>query len=292
MLIPSVNYHLWQPCNMRCKFCYATFLDVKQSVLPKGHLPKEETIKVVEQIAKAGFEKITFAGGEPTLCPWLPDLIKTAKVMGMTTMIVTNGSKLTPEYLDSIQSHTDWITLSIDSVIHETQKEIGRAVNGKPISAEDYLHIAQLIKERNIRLKLNTVVNRFNCMDNMSDFVIRLQPERWKLFQVLPIKGQNCSSVNPFLISKQEFDYFVAQHLYMEQLGIAVVPEDNDAMTGSYVMIDPAGRFFDNVSGELTYGRPILEVGVKEALEDITYDFTKFINRGGIYEWKNQVQGL
>ena len=212
--------------------------------------------------------------------------------MGMTTMIVTNGSKLTPEYLDSIQSHTDWITLSIDSVIHETQKEIGRAVNGKPISAEDYLHIAQLIKERNIRLKLNTVVNRFNCMDNMSDFVIRLQPERWKLFQVLPIKGQNCSSVNPFLISKQEFDYFVAQHLYMEQLGIAVVPEDNDAMTGSYVMIDPAGRFFDNVSGELTYGRPILEVGVKEALEDITYDFTKFINRGGIYEWKNQVQGL
>ena len=66
MLIPSVNYHLWQPCNMRCKFCYATFLDVKQSVLPKGHLPKEETIKVVEQIAKAGFEKITFAGGEPT----------------------------------------------------------------------------------------------------------------------------------------------------------------------------------------------------------------------------------
>ena len=23
--IPTVNYHLWKPCNMRCGFCFATF---------------------------------------------------------------------------------------------------------------------------------------------------------------------------------------------------------------------------------------------------------------------------
>ena len=34
-------------------------------------------------------------------------------------------------------------------------------------------------------------------------------------------------------------------------------------MTGSYVMVDPAGRFFDNTSGYHTYGRPILEGGRK-----------------------------
>ena len=31
---PSVNFHLWEPCNMRCRFCFATFQDVKQTVLP------------------------------------------------------------------------------------------------------------------------------------------------------------------------------------------------------------------------------------------------------------------
>jgi len=92
--IPSVNFHLWEPCNMRCKFCFATFQDVKQSILPKGHLPKKEAIEVVKKLAIYGFKKITFAGGEPLLCPWLPDLMKTAKELGMTTMIVTNGSRL------------------------------------------------------------------------------------------------------------------------------------------------------------------------------------------------------
>ena len=54
---------------MKCKFCFATFLDVKRDMqLPKGHLPEEDCIKVVKQIAKFGFEKMNYVGGELTLC--------------------------------------------------------------------------------------------------------------------------------------------------------------------------------------------------------------------------------
>ena len=34
--IPSVNFHLWKPCNMSCKFCFATFQDFDRDILPKG----------------------------------------------------------------------------------------------------------------------------------------------------------------------------------------------------------------------------------------------------------------
>ena len=88
-MIPSVNFHLWEPCNMRCKFCFATFKDVKQSILPKGHLSQQQAMEIVEQLADIGFEKITFAGGEPILCKWLPNLIATAKDRKLTTMLVT-----------------------------------------------------------------------------------------------------------------------------------------------------------------------------------------------------------
>ena len=71
----------------------------------------------------------------------------------------------------------------------------------------------------------------------------------------------------------------VAEH------GITIVPEDNDLMTGSYVMVDPAGRFFDNVDGSYTYNRPILEVGVDEALMDVSVDADKFLSRSGLYAW-------
>ena len=67
--ISSVNFHLWKPCNMKCRFCFATFQDVGQDDLPKGHMPRKECLAVVEALAKAGFDKINFAGGEPTLCP-------------------------------------------------------------------------------------------------------------------------------------------------------------------------------------------------------------------------------
>ena len=115
--IPSVNYHLWEPCNMRCKFCFATFQDVKRDMeLPKGHLPENECLSVVDRLAEAGFEKINFAGGEPTLCPWLPNLIKRAKNHGMVTSIVTNGSRITDPGLDGLNGNLDWIALSIDTV--------------------------------------------------------------------------------------------------------------------------------------------------------------------------------
>ena len=56
-------------------------------------------------------------------------------------------------------------------------------------------------------------------------------------------------------------------------------------MTGSYVMVDPAGRFFDNASGAHTYSRPILEVGVEEAFRQVSVDSRRFLSRGGLYDW-------
>ena len=55
--------------------------------------------------------------------------------------------------------------------------------------------------------------------------------------------------------------------------------------TGSYVMVDPAGRFFDNAAGTHTYSRPILEIGVEKALMDVFVDAGKFLSRSGMYAW-------
>ncbi len=84
---------------MKCGFCFATFKDIDQKALPMGHLGCAHSLSVVESLAQSGFEKINFAGGEPTLCPWLPDLIGRAKGLGMTTSVVTNGSLICGAYL-------------------------------------------------------------------------------------------------------------------------------------------------------------------------------------------------
>ena len=272
---------------MKCGFCFATFQDVKRDMkLPKGHLPEEDCILVVDRIAEFGFEKINFAGGEPTLCPWLPDLIAREKEHGMVTSIVTNGSRITDQWLNDLNGSLDWIGLSIDTVDPEKLKRLGRAIGGKvPITEKEYLNIIGEIKRYKIRLKINTVVTSVTWEEDFTQFIRLAKPERWKLLQALPVKGQNDVHIDDFIITPAQFEAYVQRNCIVEDDGISVIPESNEAMTESYVMIDPAGRFFDNVQGSYRYSEPILKVGVGEALKQVLIDPERFRQRGGEYDW-------
>ena len=283
--VPSVNFHLWKPCNMNCRFCFATFQDFGRDVLPKGHLAREDCLAVVEALAGAGFEKINFAGGEPTLCPWLPDLLRRASELGLTTSVVTNGSCITEEWLARTEGSLDWVAVSIDTLDPVKLQSLGRITRNGPMSELDYLGIVEVLKRGGVRLKINTVVTRQNCDEDMGEFISRARPERWKLLQALPVEGQNDGLVDSLLITQEEFEWYVARNRYVESLGISVVPESNELMMGSYVMVDPAGRFFDNVAGAHHYSRPINEVGVEAALREVTVEPEKFRSRNGRYNW-------
>lgn len=283
--VPSVNYHLWKPCNMRCGFCFATFQDVEQDTLPKGHLSQEDSLLLVDMLARWGFEKINFAGGEPTLCPWLSDLIALAKERGMVTSIVTNGSRITSEWLDGLNGNLDWIALSIDTVDPEKLKQSGRAVQGKPISRDEYLQIIDRIKRNGIRLKINTVVTSTTWEEDFADFIRAANPERWKILQALAVDGQNNGRIDEYTVDADRFERYVERNRSVESEGIAVVPENNEMMTGSYIMVDPAGRFFDNTQGAHTYSSPILEVGIADALREVSVNAERFRQRGGRYDW-------
>tara|TARA_R110000868_G_scaffold32909_3_gene119745 strand:+ start:219 stop:1106 length:888 start_codon:yes stop_codon:yes gene_type:complete len=285
--IPSVNFHLWQPCNMQCKFCFAGFLDVKSTILPKGHLPKEDALRVVRSIGYAGFEKITFAGGEPTLCPWLIDLVSLAKELGMTTMLVTNGSKINDAFLKEYSKILDWIVLSIDSINVETNKHIGRMERSKKaIEKQEYIDLTLKIKNAGYQLKINTVVTRLNYTEDLSELIKSARPERWKIFQVLAIDGQNDRSVESLTVSVEQFNKFLKKHKLLAKY-TTVVSEDNSLMKDSYVMIDPAGRFYTNKTGSHVYSQPILDIGLKKAYKSMHYNYENFKNRGGIYNWQN-----
>lgn len=275
-IIPAINYHLWKSCNFKCKFCFGGFNDV-----PNNNLQEDKATKLLQKLVDFGFEKITFSGGEPTLCSFLPNLLREAKFGGMTTMVVTNGSKLNEKWLQSNKEYLDWIAISIDSINNQTNYLSGRSNGNIQFDETDYLSLISQIKHVGYKIKINTVVSKFNQMEDMNEFIDKIKPDRWKIMQVLPISGQNDKFVNEFSISFQEFNNFVKRH---ETLSL--IQETNYDMKGSYVMIDPIGRFFNNSKGQHIYSSPINKVGVKQALQEIDYCFNKFISRGGLYDWK------
>ena len=284
----AINWHFWPWCNYGCKFCFARFEDIPRA----DRLPKEIAITVPEMLSEAGADKITFVGGEPTLCPYLGDLLVASKDVGLTTCIVSNATGLTESFLDEWGHLIDWIGLSIDASNDEIHTKIGRGMRGD--LARQRSHHLELAKQvwkncqhRGIRMKLNTVVSKPNLADDMSELVLELRPERWKIFEVLPVEGQNDGDVDDILLDKGEFDTWVKRHEWLANEGIQFVPESNDLMRGSYAMLDALGRFYSNTEGGHTYGPSILDVGVREAWKQNCFFEDRFHDRGGVYEWSS-----
>lgn len=274
--LASVNFHILRSCDARCDFCFATFRDVR------GRLDRHDALRLISALREAGGEKITFAGGEPTLHPDLDAYVRHAKGVGFVTGVVTNGSRLSC-LLDRVSDALDWVGLSIDSASEETQAALGR---GDGAHVRRTIALADDCRACGVRLKMNTVVTSLTWREDMSDLVRRLAPERWKVFQVLAVEGQNDGSVEPLLVSREHFDAFVDRHRHLAAEGFAPIAEDNAAMTDSYAMIDPLGRFYGDTAGKHRVGPPILEVGVHEALEAVGFVPGKLVARGGIYDWR------
>lgn len=261
---------------MGCFFCFA-------ANLPKPNLTPSEAIRIVKMLPQAGFKKINFAGGEPMLYSGLDGVIRAAKECGMVTSMVTNGTRVTDEWLGGMSGYLDWLALSVDSVDPQTHHRSGRATKDGPLSTNVYAEICRNVKRHGIRLKVNTVVSRHNWEETMSGFIRTVQPERWKIMRALPVEGQNDSGTGSFEVTDEQYAAYLERNRSVN--GVTIVPEDNDQMLGSYAMIDPRGCFFDNTKGRYAYSKPILQVGITDALKDITVDHAKFVDRGGYYDW-------
>jgi len=229
------------------------------------------------RLREAGAEKLNFAGGEPTLHPDIGALLDEARRLGFVTSLITNGACL-DHLLDDHADAIDWVGISVDSGDETTQAALGRGIGGHVAGS---LKHAARVRELDIGLKLNTVVTALNWQEDMHELVQAIAPARWKVFQVLAIKGQNDGDVEPLLISKAQFGAFVERHAKLNP-----VAEDNAAMTDSYAMIDPLGRFFGNHAGRYVYSRPILEVGVEDALAEVDFEVQRLVARGGLYVWE------
>lgn len=278
--ITTVNYHCWKPCNMKCRHCFARFTDA-------GHdnLPRADMLAVVRQLA-LGFERINFVGGEPTLCPWLVEGLELARQLGLKTSLVTNGTKLIsdPSLREKILSRVEWIGLSIDSADAGTNRAIGRAYGKSVITRDELVTLADEIHRAGVQLKINTVVQRYNVDEDLGPLVSRLRPDRWKVLQVLPVIGQNDADYQQLAIAPGEFQRFLYRHRSLGSSGVTIVPEDHEAMTGSYAMVDPGGYAYDNVGGRYRYSTaPIHQIGWQRAFAQVTLLPDRFVARGGNY---------
>lgn len=279
----SVNFHFTRQCNKSCGFCFHT-------ATTSFKLPIADAKRGLALLKAAGMKKINFAGGEPFLYKsFLGAMITFCKdeLHLEAVSIVTNGSLVDEAFLTKYGPYIDILAVSCDSFNEQTNIPIGR---GTGDNVRKLFQIRDWCELFDIKFKLNTVVCRLNYKEDMNSVVHQLQPFRWKCFQVLLVRGENDSDktirdVRNFQISDEEYQEFCLRHQHQPSF----VPEPNTLMAKSYLILDEYMRFLDRDGREPS--KSILEIGVKEALQKVTWDKQNFMERGGVYDWAREQSG-
>ena len=156
----SVNWHYTRQCNYNCQFCFHT---AKTSFfLPSTKEGLAESKKCLTRLRDAGMRKINFSGGEPFLhAKELGALVRFCKeeLLLESVSIVSNGSLIEEDWMQKFGQWLDYLAISCDSFVEETNLRIGR---GKGQHLEKLEKIHQWCKANEVLFKINSVINKHN----------------------------------------------------------------------------------------------------------------------------------
>jgi len=240
-------------------------------------LSPEQWIPVLDFLKEKGIEKINIAGGEPMVYPHLSSLLMLLKSMGFKTSIVSNGSRITEEWLSKNHSNLDWLGLSIDSPDEEDEIAIGRHVDGVE-HLVNIKRVAEFAHKYGVKVKLNITALRKSVHKDFMPFIEEVKPERVKVFRALTLKNANDDIPDTWSITDEEFRDFKERHKACKN----IVFEDNDDMVASYLMFDPVGNWMidtDSVKRFLPFDE-LVRNGFGPNV-----DVSRYLGRNAVYEW-------
>lgn len=96
-------------CNFECPYC---------NVLSGSRAPtlrRDKTLALVDELLALGLKELRLSGGEPTLVPWLPDLVRRASDGGARVAVSSNGYSDLEVYGRLVDAGVAEFSVSLDS---------------------------------------------------------------------------------------------------------------------------------------------------------------------------------
>ncbi|MGQ0764946.1 MAG: GTP 3',8-cyclase MoaA [Gemmatimonadota bacterium] len=172
-------------CNFRCLYCLP--LEGMQWLPRSEILTYEEIVAIVRELAPLGLRRLRITGGEPTIRPDLPELIRQLRGIDLIEDISlsTNGVKLPALAAGLRAAGLDRVNMSVDSLRADRIPVIARRDLGfDPITAADAAWKAGLAP-----IKINTVVMRGINDDEIEDLarITLTRPWHVRFIELMPV---------------------------------------------------------------------------------------------------------
>ena len=154
-------------CNQKCRFC--------------SNPDTEDTLSIeaakgkVDDFVERGYDGIILTGGEPTLCPFLHEIIQYANEKGITPRMITNGQKTAErEFLEGLK---DAGLAHVHISVHTCKPELQAELTGNEDSLANIEKSLDMFEEFDINVDVNIAIQSFNC-DHLDQTVTWLA-KRW-----------------------------------------------------------------------------------------------------------------
>ncbi len=187
-----ISWNITKACQLKCRHCYRD-AGTKES----DELNPAEGLKLVEEIARAGFKILILSGGEPLMRADVYNLISHAKKHGMRPVLGTNGimiDRAVARRLKEAGLVRAGISLdSTDEAVHDDFRQDVGAWKGSIAGMKACL-------DEGLDFQIHTTVTKYNYknVEKITDLAVTLGAKAHHIFFLVPTgRGKNISAVIP-----------------------------------------------------------------------------------------------
>lgn len=155
MKLEEIDLYVTNKCNLNCRFC-----SVKAGEY-NDEIPLSRIKEIIDEAIQYGLEDLHMTGGEPTLRKDLEQIIEYAVSKKLNVRLITNGTLITKERLDSLyNSGLRSIMISLDGM-----EEYHDKVRGVKGTYKKAFQTVKYAKEKGLFTRVNSVAWKDNCDD-------------------------------------------------------------------------------------------------------------------------------
>ncbi|MEV7070272.1 radical SAM protein [Streptomyces sp. NPDC091972] len=264
VLPPYVDLRPIGRCNLSCPFCFG----------PRHEMPtmrRAEALRIAARLRQEGVQGVVISGGEPTLLPYLGELVRELSSPlpdgGVPPRVVLSTNGLAPvRLMERVLPALSWIALPLDSADEKEHRELRKGVAPH---RERVLGLLQEVRKNHpqVGVKLGTVVTRRNVagaprvLDLVED---SCRPDVWKVYQMSET-NYGADNASWLSLRDEEFEEVVARcQKAADEREVPLRVYRNASRSGTYFFVDPdcevvvveageerrLGNFFDLVQDD------------------------------------------
>ncbi|MDI6870140.1 MAG: putative heme d1 biosynthesis radical SAM protein NirJ2 [Bacillota bacterium] len=184
-----ISWNTTRACNLKCKHCYRD-----AGAADTDELTTAEGMKLLEEIARAGFRIMVFSGGEPLIRPDIFDLVAKAAHLGTRPVLGTNGTLVTPEIARELKK-AGAVRLGIS--IHSPDPEFHDSFHQVPGSWQGAIDGVRYAREAGLEVQLHTTVTEpnYDRVEEITDLAVGLGCQAHHVFFLVPTgRGKDLES--------------------------------------------------------------------------------------------------